>query len=93
MKKLRFEYDMKLLFSGAVNNHRFSLKCIPHDTDMQRIDKLSVSVYPDHILSEDTDSYGNLTLFGYTNDYHNSFGFDIKGIVEGIFLCTGIAHR
>ncbi len=80
MKKLRFEYDMKLLFSGAVNNHRFSLKCIPHDTDMQRIDKLSVSVYPDHILSEDTDSYGNLTLFGYTNDYHNSFGFDIKGI-------------
>lgn len=80
MKTLKFGYHMKLAFSGAVNNHRFSLKCIPHDTDMQHIEKLSVSVYPDHITSENNDSYGNVTLFGYTNEYHNSFGFDITGI-------------
>ena len=80
MKTLKFGYHMKLAFSGAVNNHRFSLKCIPHDTDMQHIEKLSVSVYPDHITSENNDSYGNVTLFGYTNEYHNSFGFDITGL-------------
>lgn len=86
MKKLKFGYHMKLSFSGAVNNHRFSLKCIPHDTDMQQIKELSVSVYPDHITSENTDSYGNITLFGYTNEYHNSFGFDVTGIAT-----TGLA--
>lgn len=80
MKRLKFGYHMKLTFSGAVNNHRFSLKCIPHDTDMQRIEGMSVSVYPDHITSENTDSYGNITLFGYTNEYHNSFGFDVTGV-------------
>ena len=47
---------------------------------MQHIEKMSVSVYPDHITSENNDSYGNVTLFGYTNEYHNSFGFDITGI-------------
>ena len=80
MKTLKFGYHMKLSFSGSVNNHRFTLKCIPHDTDMQRIEKMAVSVYPDHITSENIDSYGNITLFGYTNEYHNSFGFDITGI-------------
>ena len=80
MKTLKFGYHIKLAFSGAVNNHLFSLKCIPHDTDMQHIEKMSVSVYPDHITSENNDSYGNVTLFGYTNEYHNSFGFDITGI-------------
>ncbi len=71
---------MRLSFSGAVTNQRFSLKCIHHDTDMQHIDEISISVYPDHITSEDTDSYGNITLFGYTNEFHNSFGFDITGM-------------
>ncbi len=80
MKRLKFGYHMKLTFSDAVRNHRFSLKCIPHDTDMQRIESMSVSVYPDHITSENTDSNGNITLFGYTNEYHNSFGFDVNGI-------------
>ncbi len=80
MKRLKFGYHMKLSFSSVVNNHRFSLKCIPHDTDMQHISQLSVSVYPDHITSDDIDSYGNLTLFGFTNEYHNSFGFDVTGI-------------
>lgn len=71
---------MKLTFSGAVNDHRFSLKCIPYDTDMQKIEKIDISVYPDHITSENTDSHGNITLFGYTDDYHNSFGFDVTGM-------------
>ncbi len=88
MKKLKFGYHMKLSFSGAVTNHRFSLKCIPHDTDMQRIEEMSVSVYPDHIISESTDSYGNITIFGYTNEFHNSFGFDVTGVAT-----TGLSEH
>ena len=80
MKKLKYGYHMKLTFSDRVNNHRFSLKCIPHDTDIQRIEEMSVSVYPDHIISEDVDSHGNITIFGYTNEYHKSFEFDVNGI-------------
>lgn len=80
MKRLKFGYHMKLTFSDAVRDHRFSLKCIPHYTDMQRIKDVSISVYPDHITSEDTDSHGNITLFGYTNEYHNFFGFEVSGL-------------
>ena len=82
MKTLKFVYHMKLSFSEPVNNHRFTLKCIPHDTNMQRIEKMAVSVYPDHITSENTDSYGNLTMFGYTNEFHMNFGFDVSGIAH-----------
>jgi transglutaminase-like putative cysteine protease len=49
---------------------------------MQQIEKMTVSVYPDHITSQNTDSYGNITLFGYTNEYHKSFGFDVSGIAR-----------
>lgn len=80
MKKLQFGYHMKLTFSDYVSNHRFSLKCMPHDTDMQKIEKLTVKVYPDNLISEDTDSFGNITLFGYTDELHNRFGFDVKGV-------------
>ena len=80
MKKLQFGYHMKLTFSDYVINHRFSLKCVPHDNDLQKIKNMSVEVYPDNVISEDEDSYGNITLFGYTNELHNSFGFDVNGI-------------
>ncbi len=71
---------MKLSFSNKVCNHRFTLKCIPRDTDSQIIENYSVSVYPDHINSENIDSHGNITLFGYAGEYHQSFGFDLEGV-------------
>ena len=80
MKKLQFGYHMKLTFSDYVKNHRFSLKCVPHDTDLQKIENMTVEVYPDNVTSEDSDAYGNITLFGYTNELHDCFGFDVKGI-------------
>ena len=85
MKKLQFDYHMKLTFDDYVKNHRFSLKCVPHDTDLQKIENMTVEVYPDNVTSEDADAYGHITLFGYTNELHDSFGFDVKGIaVTGI---------
>lgn len=80
MKRLQFDYHMKLSFDDYVKNHRFSLKCVPHDTDLQKIENMIVEVYPDNVTSEDTDAYGNITLFGYTNELHDSFGFDVKGV-------------
>ncbi len=80
MKRLQFQYHMKLSFSDKVCNHRFSLKCVPRNTDMQRIEECKLTVYPDHINSEDYDSHGNITLFGYTDECHKSFGFDMKGL-------------
>ncbi len=79
MKRLHFIYHMKLLFSNEVKEHRFSLKCIPHDTDMQKIENIDVSVFPDNITGKDIDSHGNITIFGYTKELHDSFGFDVEG--------------
>lgn len=82
MKRLYFEYHMKLSFSSEVKEHRFSLKCTPHDTDMQKVGRISVSVFPDNITGTDTDSHGNITIFGYTKGTHTCFGFDVCGEVE-----------
>ena len=73
---------MKLSFSSEVKEHRFSLKCTPHDTDMQETSGISVSVFPDNITGTDTDSHGNITIFGYTKETHTSFGFDVTGFVN-----------
>ena len=81
MKRLYFEYHMKLSFSSEVKEHRFSLKCTPHDTDMQETKGISVSVFPDNITGTDIDSHGNITIFGYTKESHTCFGFDVKGEV------------
>ena len=48
---------MKLSFSSEVKEHRFSLKCTPHDTDMQETKGISVSVFPDNITGTDIDSH------------------------------------
>lgn len=46
MKKLQFIYDMQLAFSEDVNNHIYTLKCIPQNNDMQIINESSLIVVP-----------------------------------------------
>ena len=77
MTRLRFKYYMKLSFSDTVEKHRFSLKCIPKSDVKQRIYITHRDIYPNSFISEDTDSFGNLIIYGYEESKHKYFFFDM----------------
>lgn len=79
MTRLRFRYYMKLSFSDSVEKHRFSLKCIPKSDPKQRIFLTRKEVYPNSFISEGKDSFGNLIIYGYEENEHERFFFDIEG--------------
>ncbi|MCD8104228.1 MAG: transglutaminase family protein [Lachnospiraceae bacterium] len=79
MKDLLFEYDMHLDFEPPVEEHRFTLKCIPQTDERQLINRLDVEVYPKEFLSTDKDSFGNYSIYGYTKGKHDRFFARIRG--------------
>ena len=85
MTKLHFRYYMKLSFSDSVEKHRFSLKCIPKSDLKQQITITKQEIYPSNFISEGMDSFGNRLIYGYEENQHKYFFFDIEGeAVTGI---------
>ncbi|MCM1288203.1 MAG: transglutaminase family protein [Clostridium sp.] len=79
MKNLKFHYRMRLSFDVPIREHRFTLKCIPLDSDRQEIYDLEVDVYPNEFISKDFDSFGNFCYYGYAKNEHNKFYIDVMG--------------
>ncbi|MCD7813652.1 MAG: transglutaminase family protein [Lachnospiraceae bacterium] len=79
MKDLLFEYDMHLDFAPPVEEHRFTLKCIPLTDERQLINRLDVEIYPKEFLSTDKDSFGNYSIYGYTKGQHDRFFARVRG--------------
>lgn len=79
MKKLRFRYEMHLQFDAPVNDHRFTLKCIPMSNQRQVIQKLETYIYPNEMLGKAEDSFGNLCIYGYTDKPHTRFDAVVSG--------------
>lgn len=79
MRELHFEYFMELKFEEPVMNHKFSLKCVPRTSSMQRIEKLHVEVFPAKHLSESQDAFGNYVLYGEIEDAHQAFRVTVSG--------------
>lgn len=82
MSRLRFVYYMKLSFSDSVSNHRFSLKCIPQSDERQHIHITHKDIYPNSFISEGRDSFGNIIIYGFEEEIHKHFFFDIEGEAE-----------
>lgn len=79
MKKLQFIYDMQLAFSEDVNNHIYTLKCIPQNNDMQIINESSLIVVPNEKYEMDVDSFGNKIIYGSLKKKHHIFHVLLKG--------------
>ena len=83
MKTLLFDYEMKIVFDAPVSDHRFTVRCIPLDSERQKIRKLSYSIYPDSSLetgfSQGTDSFGNFCVYGECSRPHEHFSIQVKG--------------
>ena len=46
MKKLVFDYEMKLSFRSPVTDHRFQLRCIPAPGPRQQVIDVEVKIQP-----------------------------------------------
>ena len=82
MRKLHFEYRMELTYSQMVNESHYTLKCLPRDTDMQRISDLAINITPAHNCQRGTDPFGNLTVYGNLYFPHDRFAVSVTGTAE-----------
>lgn len=81
MKKLHFDYDIKISYSEPVKKCYYTIKCEPHNTDCQHVDIYHMEFIPDTAYSKGQDSFGNLTVYGAINETHSVFRFRAYGDV------------
>ncbi|MDD6616620.1 MAG: transglutaminase family protein [Lachnospiraceae bacterium] len=79
MKNLRFRYEMQLQFDAPVKDHHFTLKCMPKSNERQTIRNMTELVHPSHSISRAEDSFGNLCIYGYTDEPHTLFEVVVEG--------------
>lgn len=80
MKKLLFDYQMKLAFSHPVTDHRFQLRCIPATGPRQQIVNVEMKLEPETKLERLVDSFDSVVVTGYLPDPHDSFSYEVSGI-------------
>lgn len=80
MKKLVFNYQMKLTFSSSVTDHRFQLRCIPATGPRQQVVDVEVKIDPDVELETTIDSFDSVVKTGYIPEEHDHFNYSVTGI-------------
>lgn len=80
MKKLVFDYVMKLNFSDAVTDHRFQLRCVPASGPRQQVIDVKVKVLPKTDLETESDGFGSVVMTGFIPQPHSSFEYSVTGI-------------
>lgn len=79
MKKLVFDYEMKLTFSSPVTDHRFQLRCVPATGPRQQVVDVEVAIEPDVELETTIDSFD----FRGHDRVHPAASHDIQLFGEG----------
>ena len=80
MKKLVFDYEMKLSFSAPVTDHRFQLRCIPATGPRQQVIDVEVKIQPETELENTIDSFGSVVMTGFIPEPHDIFSYSVTGI-------------
>jgi len=81
MKKLVFDYEMKLSFSSPVTKHRFQLRCVPNTCPRQQVMDVDVHIEPSVDVETAVDSFDSIVLTGYIPQPHTQFSYSVRGIV------------
>lgn len=79
MKKLHFTYHMQIDYSEEVAKCNFTIKCIPKDTNRQKIENTKISLEPDTACCIGVDGLQNQKIYGANEEPHTSFSFRIEG--------------
>lgn len=87
MKTLRFHYSMRISFDSEICRHRFTLKCLPQDSDRQKILGRTTNVFPNEFINGGQDSFGNRCIYGYEKNPHQEFFIAVQGTAM-----TGLAE-
>lgn len=84
---------MSLEFSHPITNHHFKLKCLPHSSSRQEIQKLNFELNHDIAVSCGTDGFGNITRYGSVYDAHSLFSVKVSGVcsIDGGFYDTAVS--
>lgn len=82
MKRLYFDYQMKIKYSELASLCHFSFKCIPKNTARQRLVDLNIYLSPSVHFSRCTDSFDNIKLIGTVKEPHKFLEFQVRGEVE-----------
>lgn len=80
MKKLMFDYEMKLHFSSPVTDHRFQLRCIPVTGPRQQIVDVRMNVEPEVEMETSIDSFDSVVVTGFIPAPHDIFNYSVTGI-------------
>ncbi len=83
---LDFSYNMRISFSAPIFRHHYSIKCVPKNTERQRVKELSLSVLPRGTVVSDRDFFGNAVKYGCIAEPHTFFEVSVCGAAE-----TGLA--
>lgn len=80
MRKLKFDYEMRLTFSAPVSDHRFQLRCVPATGPRQQIVDVEVGLEPDVEPERAVDSFDSIVLTGLIPQPHDALGYTVTGI-------------
>lgn len=82
MRKLKFHYRTVMRFDPPVCRHSYAVRCVPVDTQAQKIQIESRYVKPADSLNETVDGFGNHRYVGYCQGYHSEFEYEVRGVAE-----------
>lgn len=80
MRKLAFDYEMRLTFGGPVTDHRFQLRCVPATRARQQVVDVSLTVRPACRLDWQRDAFDSVVVTGYLPEPHDFFSYSVTGI-------------
>ena len=88
-RQVRFRYRMELFFDGKVQDHHYTLKCLPETNLRQKIVHMETKLLPEGCHWESSDAFGNRELLGVLREPHESF----RVLVEGeVLLANGLSE-
>lgn len=79
---LEFDYQMKISYAKPVEKCHFTIKCIPMNTERQRLLDKQIQMSPLSDFSYGQDSFGNKKIYGCVKEEHDTFLFQIQGHVD-----------
>lgn len=82
MEYLEFKYSTTYYFDKPVQNHNFSIKCMPRTSARQKINIKDKKITSSKYYSDSRDSFGNQMIYGVIEDSHKEFNFTITGTAK-----------
>ena len=79
MKRLQFDYAMKISYSEPVSAAHFTLKCFPMADARQQVLACHTELLPQTAFSQGDDSFGNPQIYGAIRDPHALFSVRVTG--------------